>query len=121
MIIITPEEIAEFRQQLADNPEALTALDTIAECEGYVEDAIPLLLIRSGNEQDRSINEWLEKCRNFVCLEEVREALELGILPLAIEAIAMSAAVPPGIATAVSICVFKLGAKKFCDVNKPEV
>ncbi|MEB3179802.1 MAG: hypothetical protein VKL59_12310 [Nostocaceae cyanobacterium] len=121
MIIITPEEIAAFRQQLADKPEALTALDTIAECEGYVEDAIPLLLIRSGNEQDRGIHEWLENCRNFVCLEEVRETLELGILAPAIEAIAIGAGVPPGIATAVSICVFKLGAKKFCDVNNPEV
>ncbi|NJN13231.1 MAG: hypothetical protein HC815_37075 [Richelia sp. RM1_1_1] len=43
MITVTPEEITEFRSQFVDNPEALAALDAIAECEGYVEDAVPLI------------------------------------------------------------------------------
>ena len=120
MITLTPEEIGQFRTQLVNNQQALTALDTIAECEGYVEDAVPLLLIREGNEPVRGVNDWLEKCREFVCLEEVREALGSGILAPAIEAIAIGAAIPPGLATALSICVFKLGTKRFCGVNKPD-
>ncbi|MEH2012067.1 hypothetical protein [Nostoc sp.] len=46
MIIVTPEEISQFRSQLADNPQALVALDTIEECEGYLDDAVPLLVMR---------------------------------------------------------------------------
>ncbi len=117
MITVTPEEINQFRSQLADNPQALVALDTIEECEGYLDDAVPLLVMReTAQEADRSLNDWLEKSRQFICQEEVREALESGLLAPAIEAIAISAGIPPGIATALSICVFKLGAKKFCKV-----
>lgn len=117
MITVTPEEINQFRSQLADNPQALVALDTIEECEGYLDDAVPLLVMReTAQEADRSLNDWLEKSRQFICQEEVREALESGLLAPAIEAIAIGAGIPPGIATALSICVFKLGAKKFCKV-----
>jgi hypothetical protein len=117
MITVTPEEITKFRSELADNPQALVALDTIAECEGYLDDAVPLLVMReTAQEADRGLNDWLERCRQFVCQEEVREALESGLLAPAIEAIAIGASIPPGIATALSICVFKLGAKKFCKV-----
>ncbi|NJO64803.1 MAG: hypothetical protein HC836_43730 [Richelia sp. RM2_1_2] len=115
MITVTPEEISQFRNQLADSSEALVALDTIEECEGYLDDALPLLVMReTAQEADRGLNDWLEKSRQFVCQEEVREALESGVLAPAIEAIAIGASIPPGIATALSICVFKLGAKKFC-------
>lgn len=117
MITLTPEEISQFRSQLADHPQALVALDTIEECEGYLDDAVPLLVLReTAQEADRSLNDWLEKCRQFVCQEEVREALESGVLAPAIEALAIGLPIPPGIATALSICVFKLGAKKFCKV-----
>lgn len=76
---VTPEEIAKFRAELADypNPKAIAALDEIEECEGYLEDAIPLLVP-------------------------------------AIEPISMGAGIPPGVATAIGICAFKLGMKKVC-------
>jgi hypothetical protein len=38
---VTPEEIAQFRAELADNLSAIAALDAIEECEGYLEDAVP--------------------------------------------------------------------------------
>lgn len=41
MITVTPEEISQFRDQLADRPQALAALSTIEECEGYLDDAVP--------------------------------------------------------------------------------
>ncbi|MCZ8226960.1 MAG: hypothetical protein O9324_24210 [Microcystis sp. LE19-84.1B] len=111
---VTPEEIAQFRAELADNPSAIAALDEIEECEGYLEDAIPLLLIEAGTERDRSLSDILEKCRKFICQEEVREALESGMIAPAIEPIAMGAGIPPGVATAIGICAFKLGIKKVC-------
>lgn len=81
MLTVTPEEISQFRSQLADNPEALAALDAIEECEGYLDDAIPLLVMReTAQEADRGLNDWLEKCRQFICQEEVRDALESGLI-----------------------------------------
>ena len=38
---VTPEEIAQFRAELADNLSGIAALDAIEECEGYLEDAVP--------------------------------------------------------------------------------
>jgi hypothetical protein len=95
-------------------------LDVIEdECEGYLDDAIPLLLMREiGTEADRSLGDLLEKSRQFICQEEVREALESGLLAPAIEAISISASIPPGVATAISICAFKLGMKKICDIDE---
>ena len=112
---VTAEEIAQFRAELVDNPSAIAALDVIEECEGYLEDAVPLLLMReTGTEPDRSIGNLLKKCRQFICQEEVREALESGMIAPAIEPISMGAGIPPGVATAIGICAFKLGMKKVC-------
>ncbi|MFM6269560.1 MAG: hypothetical protein ACKPFA_24115 [Dolichospermum sp.] len=111
---VTPEEIAQFRAELASNPSAIAALDAIEKCEGYLEDAVPLLMLQAGTETDRSVGDILEKCRKFICQEEVREALQSGMIAPAIEPIAMGAGIPPGVATAVGICAFKLGIKKVC-------
>lgn len=117
--VVTPEEIAKFRSELEDypNPEAIAALDVLDECEGYLEDALPLLLMREPGAEavrSRSIGDLLEKCRQFICQEEVREALEAGILAPAIEPISIGAGIPPGTATVIGICAFKLGMKKVC-------
>lgn len=119
MITLTPEEINQFRSQLADLPQALVALDAIEECEGYLDDAVPLLVMRETvQEADRyrSLNDLLEKCRQFICQEEVREFLESGLIAPIVEPLAVSAGIPLGTATALSILVFKLGARKFCNV-----
>lgn len=39
MIILTSQEIAQFRSQLAEYSVALEALDRIENCEGDLEDA----------------------------------------------------------------------------------
>lgn len=121
-IQLTSEEIAQYRSELETyhNPSAIAALDVIEwECEGYLEDAIPLLLMReTGSEADKSMGDLLERCRQFICQEEVREALESGFIVPAIEPIAIGAGIPPGVATAIGICAFKLGIKKLCGVNK---
>lgn len=117
MITVTPEEISQFRSQLAGRPQALAALDAIEECEGYLDDAVPLLVMReTAQEADRSLNDWLEKSREFLCQEEVREFLQSGLIAPIVEPLAVSTGIPLGIATALSICVFKLGVKRFCKV-----
>ena len=112
---VTAEEIAQFRAELADNLGAITSLDVIDECDGYLKYAIPLLLMReTGTEPDRSIGDLLKKCRQFICQEEVREGLQSGMIAPFIEPISVSAGIPVGVATAIGICAFKLGMKKVC-------
>lgn len=94
----------------------MAALDVIEECEGYLEDAVPLLLMReTGHEPDRSLNDLLEKCRTVICQEDVRELLSSGVIAPVIEPIAVSAGIPLGTATAIGIFAFKVGLRELCD------
>ncbi|BAU14943.1 hypothetical protein LEP3755_54990 [Leptolyngbya sp. NIES-3755] len=115
MSIPTAEEIAQFRLQLADRPEAIVALDVIAECEGDLEEAIVLLMVQEmGIEPDRGFNDVIQKCRKVICQEEIRNDLMTGLIPVAIEPVSMSVGIPPGVATAVVLSAYKMGIKKFC-------
>ena len=121
MTTVTPQEIEQFREQLRDYPEAIAALDVIQECDGYLEDAVTLLIMReTGQEPDRGLNEWIQKSRKVICKEEFREELAVGLIAAALEPLATSAAIPPGIATAVGIYVYKIGVKKFCEPSDSE-
>lgn len=120
---VTSEELDRFRAELRNYPnsEALAALDVIAECEGYLEDAIPLLTIReTGIEPDRSVSDLVERSKKFLCQPDIREAIEAGVIAPAIEPLAIGVGIPPGTATAISILAFKLGMKKFCPIPSKE-
>lgn len=120
MTTIAPVEVAQFRLQVEGNPDAIAALEVIQECDGYLEDAVTLLLMReTGKQPDRGLNEWLQKSRQVVCQEEYKEALASGMIAPVIEPIAMSLGFPPGAATVIAILVFKLGVKKFCETANP--
>ncbi|NJL80441.1 MAG: hypothetical protein HC917_19425, partial [Richelia sp. SM2_1_7] len=43
----------------------------------------------TAREADRSLNDWLEKCRQFICQEDVRDALESGLIAPIVEPLAM--------------------------------
>ena len=121
MTTVTLQEIEQFREQLRDYPEAIAALDVIQECDGYVEDAVTLLMMReTGQEPDRGVSEWLQKCRTAICQEDVKEALASGLIAPAIEPLAISTGFPPGTATAIGILAFKIGIKKLCDSPSSE-
>ena len=121
MTTVTPEEIEQFREQLRDYPDAIAALDVIHKCDGYVEDAVTLLMMReTGKEPDRGVGEWLQKCRTAICQEDVKEALASGLIAPAIEPLAISSGFPPGTATAIGILAFKIGIKKLCDSPSSE-
>jgi hypothetical protein len=118
MITVTPKEIAQYRFQLADYPEAIAAMDVIQECEGNLEDAAVVLAIQEGQEPDRSAREWLEglanRCRPIVCQENFKDDLLAGLVAGAVESLAVSMAIPPGLATPVVIYAVKIGVKNFC-------
>ncbi len=121
MTVVTQEEIEQFREQLRDYPEAIAALDVIQECDGYIEDAVTLLMMReTGKEPERGVGEWLQRCHKVICQEEVKEALESGLIAPAIEPLGISIGLPPGTATALGILAFKIGIKKVCDSSSSE-
>ncbi len=123
MITVTPEEISQFRSQFKDNPDVRAVLDLIEQRHGNLETAAKILAIRAGYEPSRKLNildELLEKSRKIICQEEFREVLAAGIIPIVIEPLAMSAAIPPGLASVVAIYAFKIGVKKFCQVGDSE-
>jgi hypothetical protein len=125
MITVTPEEITEFRSQFADNPEALAALDAIAECQGNLEAAAQLIAVETTDEEVslRGDSNYLEKLAQklskIICEEEFDE-LMTGVLTAAIATLAASGNIPIALATPVVIYVTKIGTKKFCETAKPE-
>ncbi|MBU7582308.1 MAG: hypothetical protein KAF91_05270 [Nostoc sp. TH1S01] len=87
MITVSPEEIAQFRSQLANNQDAFDALDLIERRNGNLDTAAKILAIRAGYEPSRKSNildELLEKSRKIICKEEFRDELAAGIIPIVI-------------------------------------
>ena len=119
MTIVTSQEIAQFRSELANYPEALQALDIIEDCEGDLEDAAITLAIRVGQQPQRDNAEWLDalarKCRAVICQKEFREDLLNGSLASVIEYLAATPLLPAILATPVMIYVVRKGVNSFCE------
>ena len=118
MMIITSQQIAQFRSQLAEYPEALKALDAIEDCEGNIEDAAISLAIQAGQEPNISEN-WLDglakRCRVAICKSEVKEELKNGQLNAAFRDLVGAKICPDILVTSVIIYVFKTGVNEFCE------
>ncbi|WP_017720061.1 hypothetical protein [Kamptonema formosum] len=115
MTAVTPEEIAQFRTELAAYPDALKALDVIEDCEGDLEDAALSLAIEVGQEPDSLT--WLDgfakRCRVGIC--EVKEDFLSGKYA-AVAANLMGKRLCPEILLAPALMyVMKLGVSNFCD------
>ncbi|MCF3609108.1 hypothetical protein L2E81_21985 [Planktothrix agardhii 1033] len=88
-IIVTPDQIALYREQLADNQEALAALDVLEKCEGDLEFAAETIAIETGELQDNLGDEdpnepsWLEKLveklRPHICTPAFKDAWNQGL------------------------------------------
>ena len=117
-MIITSQEIAQFRSQLADYSEALKALDIIEDCEGDIEDAAISMAIQSGQEPNTSDN-WLsslaKRCRVIVCEKDAKEELAKGQLKVALESLIEAKLCPEILATPVAIYAMKTGVEIFCE------
>ncbi len=75
---LTPEKIAQYRIEFADNKNALIALDVIEEWEGDLADAAESIATRNGIEgvEDNADFRWfvivLNKCRDSICQPKLR-------------------------------------------------
>jgi hypothetical protein len=118
MVVITSQEIALFRSELATYPQALKALDEIEDCEGNIEDAAISLAIQAGQEPNISEN-WLDglakRCRVAICKSEAKQELIDGRLNAAFGDLVVAKVCPEILITAVIIYVFKTGVNEFCE------
>ena len=119
MTIVTSQEIAQFRSQLANYPEAMTALDAIEDCEGDLEDAAIALAIRAGQQPQRDNAEWLDalarKCRAVICQKEFREDLLNGKVSPVMRYLAETPLLPSVLATPVLMYILKQDVNQFCE------
>lgn len=117
MIILSSEEIAQYRSQLSDNEMALQALDMIEDCEGDLEDAAIALALHVGQEPDRT-DQWLDgiakRWRVFLCQTGLKETLQAGSVANAISLLAQETTIPAILATPVVLYVAKTGPEDFC-------
>ncbi len=122
-IVVTPEEIENFRSQLADYLEPLAALDEIADDEGDLEYATEIIALEAGIEKSRAEG-WLEdlsqRCRNIVCQDEFRDDLLAGVVTALVASLAASGNLPAALATPVAIYIVKIGVKSFCNATDDE-
>ncbi|MFM6897418.1 MAG: hypothetical protein ACKPKF_09060, partial [Microcystis panniformis] len=82
---VTPEEIAQFRAELADNPKALADIDVIERCDGDLEYAAMRLARRSNIDTVRADenNFWqqaITQARQLICHDRVKDDLAPNIL-----------------------------------------
>lgn len=117
MMLLTTQEIANFRSQLSEHEEIMEALDLIEDCEGDIEDAAISLALKAGMEPNTSEN-WLEseakRCRVAICEAEFREDLVKGNLKKVVEYLIEKKVCPPVLAAPVVIYALKTGVEEFC-------
>jgi hypothetical protein len=113
---VTPEEIAQFREQLKHDPEALAALDTIQECEGNLEEAARSIATAAGNTDVESdlLEELSSRCRTVICQEDMKEKLPVLIAAIA-EFLASSSGFPSKLATPIALFAMEKESEDFCD------
>ncbi|MEG4506171.1 hypothetical protein QUA81_21220 [Microcoleus sp. F6_B4] len=76
MTILKPEQILQYRTELAEYPEAINALDAIEECEGDIEVATTLIASRSGESvlmSDSLLNNLVDRAREYLCKPENKD------------------------------------------------
>jgi hypothetical protein len=117
MIIVTSQEIAQFRSELAHNFSAMKALDEIENCEGNIEDAAISLALHAGQEPTTS-EDWLEslakRCRTILCEKEAKNKLLRGNLSQVVVSLSESNLCPEILAVPIILYIIKTGINDFC-------
>ncbi|MDY7022146.1 MAG: hypothetical protein SWJ54_12430 [Cyanobacteriota bacterium] len=118
MIILTSQEIAQFRSQLSEYAPALEALDTIEDCEGDIEDAAISLAIQVGQTPTTSDN-WLagvaKRYRVQICDRAYREDMLQGNISKMVGYLIEQNVCPQLLVTPVVIYATKTGISQFCE------
>jgi hypothetical protein len=115
--------IEELQIKFANIPEAIVSLETIADCEGDLEDAAINLAIRVGQQPDINNSEWLnglaKKCRVAVCQSEFRNDMVIGdFIPLFQHFVTLKIC-PKLLILPVLLYVHECGVNRFCQPLDP--
>ena len=132
MTTLTSERISKLRSELANNPEALEALEVIEEWDGDLADAAESLATRNGIEgvEDNADLRWftekLRQIHGYICqpnYQNLREKHLPALLPPITDLFAGLLGCPPGvagiIATPFAIYIQDEGMEKFCKPYDP--
>ncbi|MGG6294077.1 hypothetical protein ACQ4M4_06600 [Leptolyngbya sp. AN02str] len=117
MVIVSFDEIEQYRALLADNAAAQRSLDVISDCEGDLEDAAISLALRVGQEPTES-ERWLDgfakRWRVQLCSSALRTLLIDGAFPDALDTLVAETSIPISLAVPMLLYVHKMGLEEFC-------
>lgn len=117
------QNITELQTQFAGIAEALASLETIAECEGDLEDAAMALAIRAGQQPGIDNSEWLnglaKKCRVAICDLEYRNDMINGNFKTLFHHFIEVKVCPQLLILPVLLYVHEQGINKFCEPLDP--
>jgi hypothetical protein len=121
--MLDPQIIAELQVLFADIPEAIASLETIADCEGDLEDAAMTLAIRAGQQPDINNSEWLDglakKCRVAICHSEFRNDMVNGNFMTLFQHFVRVKLCPKLLILPVLLYVHEIGVNRFCKPLDP--
>ncbi|MFN7907666.1 MAG: hypothetical protein ACK51U_00035 [bacterium] len=124
---VTPEEIAQFRAELAEDSKALGDIDVIERCEGDLEQAARILARRADIEDVRAGITWesaLKQARQVVCDAKFKEGLAPDLIGGIIGALITAGnPVLVAVATPCAGYIVKVSLAEFCNTDKsnPEI
>lgn len=116
MLTLDLQAIANLQQQLAEWPEAVRALQEIADCDGAVEDAAINLALHAGlepNISDRWLDGLAKRYRVLVCrqIQPPQDATDLRPLLAALS----ESSCPELLRLPVALWIQAIGLTAFCD------
>jgi hypothetical protein len=115
--------IEELQVQFADIPDAIISLETIADCEGDLEDAAMALAIRAGQQPDINNSEWLnglaKKCRVAICRSEFRNDMVSGNFATLFQHFVLLKVCPKLLILPVLLYAHECGVNRFCQPLDP--
>ncbi|MCA2686328.1 MAG: hypothetical protein IM333_01380 [Microcystis sp. M048S1] len=119
---VTPEEIAQFRAELAEDSKALGDIDVIERCEGDLEQAARILARRADIEDVRAGITWesaLKQARQVVCDAKFKEGLAPDLIGGIIGALITAGnPVLVAVATPCAGYIVKVSLAEFCNTDK---
>ena len=124
---VTPEEIAQFRAELAEDSKASGDIDVIERCEGDLEQAARILARRADIEDVRAGITWesaLKQARQVVCDAKFKEGLAPDLIGGIIGALITAGnPVLVAVATPCAGYIVKVSLAEFCNTDKsnPEI
>jgi hypothetical protein len=118
-LIVDLTEITRLQAQLADYPEAMIALEVLADCEGDLEDAAMTLGIRAGQQPGLDNDDWLaamaKRCRAALCRAEFRQDLVNGNWATALHFLQTKQVCPGLLAVPILLYADHIGINRFCE------